>query len=289
MGGETPPQELFQAVLEAARQLGPSSSFVVFATEPVLFSLPSSLPQIRFHSISEVITMGDSPLEAIRHKKKSSLIIGLKLLKKRVIHAFVSTGNTGALIAASSLILHRQPGIKWAALLAEVPTLGGITAVLDVGGSVLCKADHLVQFAHLGIEYMRKVHRLDHPRVGLLNIGIESKKGTREHQLAYQMLQGEHFVGNIEGKEVFQGKVDILVTDGFTGNVLLKSVEGLSAFMMKHLSQQGIEAPQLQKKFDPEEYSGALIVGVKGVVVKCHGSSTPRGLFKGICAAARFI
>ena len=288
MGGDTSPQDHFRAVLDAAQHLGPSYRFIVFGTESVLANLQPA-EQIRFHSTSEVITMGDSPLEAIRHKKNSSLIVGMKSLKKKVIHAFVSTGNTGALIAAASLILHRQSGIKKAALLAEVPTLGGITAVLDVGGNVLCKAENFLQFARLGEEYMRKVYKIPHPRVGLLNIGVESKKGTQEHQLAYQLLQGDNFVGNVEGKEIFQGKVDVLVTDGFTGNVLLKSVEGLSTFILKTLAQHGTTDLELKKKFDPEEYSGALIVGVKGVVVKCHGSSTPRGLFKGILAATRFI
>ena len=279
MGGETSPQDLFQGVLEASHFLSSTHTFLVLATEPILATLQSPSPRIRFHLVTEVITMGDAPLEAIRHKKNSSLMVGMRLLKRKSIQAFVSTGNTGALIAAASLILHRQPGIKKAALLAEVPTLKGITAVLDVGGNVSCKAENFTQFAQLGTAYMRKMHHMPHPRIGLLNIGIESKKGTKEHQQAYQLLQGEHFIGNIEGKELFQGKVDVLVTDGFTGNVLLKSVEGLSAFI----------APELKQKFDPEEYAGALLVGVKGIVVKCHGSASARALFKGICVAARCI
>lgn len=288
MGGETSPHDLYLGVVQAAQHLGPAYTFAVFATPEVAQGLAPH-HQIRFHSAPETITMGDPPLEAIRHKKKSSLITGIKFLKRKGIHAFVSTGNTGALIAASSLILHRQQGVRKAALLAELPTLGGITAVLDVGGNVQCKAEDLLQFARLGTEYMRTMHKILEPRIGLLNIGVESKKGTSEHQRAYQLLQGEHFVGNVEGKEIFQGKVDILVTDGFTGNVLLKSVEGVSAFILKNLSQNGTAAPELKKKFDPEEYSGALVVGVKGIVVKCHGSSSPRALFKGILAASRFI
>jgi phosphate acyltransferase len=320
MGAESSPQELYPAVLQAAEQLDNSTTLVVFATasiveklvnikHPVISSVKHAL--IEFHSVHDFIAMKDEPLTAIRHKKGSSLVTGIRLLKKRHLDAFVSAGNTGALIASASLSLPMLPGISRPALLAVLPTQRGPVAILDVGGNVSCKANHLVQFAHLGSAYQRCILGIERPTVGLLNIGIESKKGTLEVRQAYQILkdlqkQGEvdkqsipmTFLGNIEGRDVFQGKVDVLVTDGFTGNVLLKTSEGLSSFIFSYLRQicpkQASKELQnllsmLQKQFNYTEYPGAILCGVDGIVVKCHGNATKGTMLHGIEGAIKLV
>lgn len=304
MGSDSSPNDLFAAVLQATQQLE-GLNLVVFATQPVVNAFwPHSKPaRVEFHVVPEVIEATDEPLIAIRQKKNSSLVTGMRLLKKRYLDAFVSAGNTGALIASATLSLPLLPGIKRPALLATLPTEKGYVAVIDVGGSVSCKAHHLVQFAQIGAAYQRCSQGISLPKVGLLNIGVESKKGTSELQKAYQILKNSEiphmdFIGNIEGREVFQGKVDVLVTDGFTGNVLLKTSEGVSFFIMKHLKHavEGIPAEQkehilrqLKYQFDYEEYAGAIICGIEGVAVKCHGKSSAKGMLNGIIGAAELV
>lgn len=295
MGSETPPQDLFQAVKMAVEMLDPAWNYTVFATQSVIHQLsPLTKAPIQFHPVSDVITMGDHPLSAVRQKRGSSLIVGLRSLKKKGIQALVSTGNTGALVASAALSLPKLPGIKRPALLAELPTEKGPIVIVDVGGNVDCKALHMVQFAHMGVAYQRCTHGLEKPRVGLLNIGVESKKGTLEHRETYQLLENSplHFLGNIEAREIFQGKVDVLVTDGFTGNVLVKSIEGVSMFILdsiRHLSQDASLLLSLKQQFHHEEYSGAIVSGIDGVVVKCHGNSSARAFFNGIKEAGTLV
>lgn len=305
MGSDRSPVILFQAIEQAVAEF-PHVNFVVLATQGArdAILLQSKIsPQIAFQIVTEMIEMHDEPLSAFRRKKKSSLVLGLKLLKKRFLDGFVSAGNTGALIAGATLSLPRLPGIKRPALLALLPTQKGTVAVIDVGGNLSCKAQHLVQFAQLGIAYQSCLG-IEQPKVGLLNIGVESKKGTSEVRQAYELLQQVSqtekmkFIGNIEGREVFQGAVDVLVTDGFTGNILLKTSEGVSSFILRQLdrslkenvpTQSDAILKSLHQQFDYEEYNGAVICGVENVVVKCHGQSSPKGLFRGIKAAIDLV
>jgi glycerol-3-phosphate acyltransferase PlsX len=315
MGGDSPPQVLFEAVQLAAEQLGPSYSLLVIATKSVVDQLalshrctPSekSRAPIEFHIVADTITMGDEPLGAVRRKKGSSIVVGIRLLKKKLIQAFVSIGNTGALVASATLSLPMLPGIKRPALLTVLPTASKFVAVLDVGGNVSCKALHLVQFAHLGAAYYQAIYGIRKPVVSLLNIGIESKKGTKEVCQAYGILKTEsqdpscpmQFLGNIEARQVFQGVVDVLVTDGFTGNVLLKTTEGVAEFIFGFLNQT-LEAQHitslknslddLQKHFSYDEYPGAFVCGVDGIVVKCHGYSSVKALLNGIKGAVDLV
>ncbi len=311
MGSDCSPAVLFKAIEQAAEEF-PQVNLVTFVTQAALDEIlsqsstrhPLRRAHLEFQIVSDVIEMQDEPLLAIRQKKNSSLALGVKLLKKRYLDGFVSAGNTGALIAGATLSLPLLPGIKRPALLATLPTEKGDVAIIDVGGNVCCKAYHLVQFAQLAVAYQRCCQKIEQPRVGLLNIGVESKKGTSEVRQAYQLLQeqsqrGEmQFVGNIEGREVFQGVVDVLVTDGFTGNVLLKTSEGVSSFILQQIHQTLKEfVPEksrdilryLHYQFDSEEYNGAIICGVDCVVVKCHGHSTAKGLFQGIQGAIQLV
>ncbi len=307
MGGDRSPAALFEAVAWATQRF-PRVHLTVFITQAALGDVRASSAcfssldsaQVEFQIISDVIEMHDEPLLAIRKKKGSSLVLGLSLLKNQYLDAFVSAGNTGALIAAAALSLSLLPGVKRPALLAVLPTETGTVAVIDVGGNVSCTASHLVQFAQLGAAYQQCIGAVTRPRIGLLNIGIESKKGTSEVRQAYHLLhdlapkEDMQFVGNLEGNQIFRGLADVLVTDGFTGNVLLKTAEGLSSFILQHFAQvlqqvelgsQACLLDDLHKQFHGEMYPGALICGVEGVAIKCHGESSAKGLFRGICGA----
>jgi glycerol-3-phosphate acyltransferase PlsX len=318
MGSDTAPQVLFEAVIRAKDQLDAAVTFLVFATQEVLDTLSITYPAVfnhksRIHSVTvkEVIDMEDDPLYAIRHKKNSSIVTGIRSLRKHKIDAFVSAGNTGALIASTTLSLQKLPGINRPALLALLPTKLGMVAVVDVGGNVSCKAQHLIQFAHMGAAYQRCHMNIESPTVGLLNIGSESKKGTTEIRQAYQMLkdlsaqvvaQGlkprMNFIGNIEGRDVFEGKVDVLVTSGFAGNVLLKSTEGVAKFIFDSLlANIDLSDPgpvqeavgDLKSYFNYAEYPGAIVCGVDGIVVKCHGSASAKAMFNSIKGAVNLV
>jgi len=311
MGGDNPPTVLFEAVKQAVA-FSSQTDFTLFATQQAIDDISAQWsdwiqtlgPRLDFIVATDVIEMHEEPLLAIRKKKHSSLSLGIKLLKKRFLNGFISLGNTGALIAGATLSLPLLPGIKRPALLAILPTEKGSVAIIDVGGNVSCKSDHLVQFAKLGAAYQRCGLGIKRPKVGLLNIGAESKKGTSEIRQAYTLLQsissdcGMQFVGNVEGRDIFQGSVDVLVTDGFTGNVLLKASEGISSFILQQFSQSLKQISvvdttkvlaDLNRQFDYEEYNGAILCGVDAVIVKCHGQSSAKGLLEGIRGTVKLV
>lgn len=314
MGSDSSPKVLFAAVLQVCDELDLKDSLVVIATHSVVSELRREYQQllsesgharIEFHAVFDAIGMAEEPLQAVSHKKGSSLVVGIRLLKKRYLDAFVSAGNTGALIASSTLHLPRLPGVKRPALLVLLPTLKGTVAVLDVGGSVVCKVHHLVQFASMGATFQSCSQGIEIPNVGLLNIGIEPKKGTSAVRQAYQILMEQNaplskmnFVGNVEGREVFRGGIDVLVTDGFTGNVLIKTSEGVSSFILEYIyetlknapSEQLAQAFQLLKKnFSYAEYPGAIVCGVDGVVIKCHGNASTKAMLNSIRGAIQLV
>ncbi len=265
MGGDNPPE----AILNSLKNL---PSHVV--------AIPIGLEQFasadfEYCIAPEFISMDESPLIALRKKRKSSLSTGLRMLANREIDAFISSGNTGALVSASKMILGTLPSIQRPALLAQIPTKKNPIAVLDVGANVQTRASHLVQFAHLGAAFCHK-KGIVQPRVGLLNIGSEPIKGTSELRLAYQKLATLPnppftFVGNIEGKTVFDGHIDVLVTDGFTGNIFLKTAEGAVGLALSQFQAQ--LSKQQMKALHPQ--TGAILSGVKGLVIKCHGYAPP--------------
>lgn len=303
MGSDSSPKILFDGVLQAAEKLDQTTTLLVIATHSVIADL-KSLPKpngarLDFQGVSDCIVMADEPIKASK-KKGSSLVVGIRLLKKKQIDAFVTAGNTGALIASATLQLPRLPGIKRPALLVSLPTLTGSVAILDVGGSVQCKAQHLVQFAYMGAAYQSCSEGIPTPTVGLLNIGVEPKKGTSAVREAYKCLKESNeskkmqFIGNVEGRDLFEGKVDVLVTDGFTGNVLLKTSEGLSSFIFSYI-QETLQnthqeyLSQLRQYFSYAEYPGAFVCGVEGIVVKSHGDSSPRAMLSSIQGAANLV
>lgn len=312
MGSDRSPHVLFDAVVQAAKHF--SHTFIVFADQEAIHALSDlkrqisaspSTASIEFHPVKDVITMHDEPVAAVRKKKHSSIVEGIRLLKKKNqdgLDAFVSAGNTGALVAAATLNLPLLPHVRRPAILASLPTETGHVSIIDVGGNVSCKATHMVSFAKLGASFESICHGILHPKVGLLNVGTESKKGTHEHRLTHQILSKKanhfEFVGNIEGREVFQGKVNVLVTDGFTGNILLKTTEGVASYILDFLRKSAASSSsshfqhilqQMQSHFSYNEYPGAIMLGVEGVIVKCHGDSSAKAMFNSIKAAISYV
>lgn len=301
MGSDRSPQVLYEATLKAAAQFQEDVELFVIATDEYIrqFALKTHPNTVSFIHSSEVIDMRDEPLASIKNKKRSSLVTGIKLLKKKTIDAFVTAGNTGALIASSRLMLPSLPRIRRPALLAVLPTQTGKVAIIDVGGNVSCKAQHLISFAEMGVAYMQCLENVDLPKVGLLNIGIESKKGTLDLQEAYRILSSYpknefHFLGNVEARDVFKGQVDVLVTDGFTGNVLLKTSEGVANLVLESIKKNLSITDQnsfqsLQKYFNYTEYPGAIVLGIEGIVIKCHGEASPSAMFHSIKSAKNLV
>ncbi len=250
-------------------------------------------PGIQIVHCTQVVSMEDAPL-SVREKADSSLRVGFKLLKDGVGDAFVSAGNTGALHAGSTLYVHRIKGVLRSAIATILP-LEKPVLLIDSGANATVDAAHLYQFAIMGSIYMERIFGIARPTVGLLNIGTESKKGTPMHVEAYEILRQSdiiNFIGNVEGKEVPFGKCDILVTDGFTGNVLLKTIEGMGSFFAGKLKTMFKANPvsmmsavlvkkqidELKNSFDASEYGGAPFLGISRPVIKAHGSSDAKAI-----------
>lgn len=246
--------------------------------------------------------MEENPLLAIRRKKDSSIGIGMQLIKEKKVDAFISAGNTGALMSLGKLKLSMLNNISRPALLTFLPSKRKPLAVLDVGANLSTKPKYLVQYALIGSAF-QKTQGVKKPLVGLLNIGSEARKGTTEVQKAYSDLcimakktGAFEFAGNIEGKEVFEGKIDVLVTDGFTGNVLLKTTEGVVNFILDRLGDCGQKCENTFQYFSDlntllhyQQYPGALLCGLDGIVIKCHSYCTPQALLQAVIGASRFV
>ncbi len=304
MGGEHKPEVFFDTISHLETELDSPIRLFVFCNHAMVQKIEAyktehssfgGLIELMSVKISEVIHMEDDPLVAIRQKRESSIGVGMRMLQRKELDAFLSTGNTGALLASAKLYLPSLPNITRPALLALFPTRKGPVAILDVGANVTCKTEHLIQFAMMGIAY-QKIRGIKNPTVGILNIGSEEKKGRIELQETYQFLQKYYkdasppiFKGNLEGHDVFSGKIDVLITDGFTGNIFLKTSEGMARFVLDKLQKQQITPPYPKDKFaklesdlNYSEYLGALFCGVDGIAVKCHCYSDSAALLNGI-------
>ncbi len=238
---------------------------------------------------SEVVEMDDAPALALRSKKDSSIRVAVELVKSGDAQAFVSAGNTGALMAISRFVLKTLPGIDRPAIVSVLPSMKGSTYVLDLGANVDCGPEHLLQFAIMGSILAESVEHKERPTVGLLNIGEETIKGNEVVKKAAELLResGLNFIGNVEGDDIYKGKCDVIVCDGFVGNVALKTSEGLAqmlgTFLREEFSRNWmtrvaalVAAPVLsafKKRVDHRQYNGATLIGLKGVVVKSHGSA----------------
>lgn len=242
---------------------------------------------------------GEPSAMAVRRKPGSSIVVGLRMAASGDADAFVSAGPTGAVMAGSILELDALPGVDRPAIGAVFPTVETPTLVLDVGANVNCRPQHLHQFAHLGLIYAREMLDRDVPRVGLLNVGQEAKKGDEVVAAAHDLLAADEaleFVGNVEGNQIIRGSCDVLVCDGFAGNALLKFFESMAEFVVGWLERHGQrtgDAPsglaELLSVLDYAEYGGAPLLGVNGVSIVCHGSSSPRAIANALGFAARSV
>ena len=241
------------------------------------------------HHASEIVDMDESPSRALRFKKDSSMRVAINLVKDGTAQACVSAGNTGALMATARYVLKTLPGIDRPAISSAIPSIEGFTEVLDLGANVDCSAEHLFQFAVMGSVLASAVHGLDNPRVGLLNIGEEEIKGNDQVKEAARLLAGSslNYIGFLEGNDIFKGGVDVVVCDGFVGNVALKTSEGV-AKMVSHFMREAFSRNLLTKlagaiampvlkafrsRIDPRRYNGASLLGLRGIVIKSHGGA----------------
>jgi len=300
MGGDGAPGVPLQAALAALRADGGELS-VALVGDPTRLGdrwRPEDLPEDRLSLVpaSQTIGMDEPPVQAVRRKTDSSIVVGLELVRDGEADAFVSAGSTGAVLAASLFVLGRLPGVERPTVGATFPTAGDPVLVLDAGANIGCRPAHLHQFAHLGSIYVRDVRGTAEPRVGLLNVGEEEEKGDELATGAYRLLAADpdlRFVGNVEGNRIIGGACDVLVTDGFAGNVLLKFYESMAGFITDLLrgsrgtARAGDERmEEVLRMLDYTEYGGAPLLGVDGVVVLCHGSSPPRAIENAIRVAS---
>jgi glycerol-3-phosphate acyltransferase PlsX len=256
-------------------------------------------PEDRLHVVHtpEVIAPGEPAVTSVRRKPRSSIVMGIGMQQKGQAQAFVSAGSTGAVMAASLFLLRPLPGVDRPAIGTPLPTAAQPVLLLDAGANVDCKPDHLLQFARLGAVYVADVWRRPRPRVGLLNIGEEPEKGDERTVAAHRLLASSdlNFVGNVEGHDVVRGTCDVLVADGFVGNVLLKFYESVTGFMHRLLRQElaeqdaRMDLDRLFHVFDYTEYGGAPLLGVNGVSIICHGSSPPRAIANAIRVAVQAV
>jgi glycerol-3-phosphate acyltransferase PlsX len=293
MGGDHGPHVTVPAALAYLRR-DPDINIVLVglrdAIEAELRVRKASVgPRLRVHHAGEVITMDDPPAAALRNKKDSSMRIAIDLVKSGAAHACISAGNTGALMAISRFVLKMLPGIERPAIATVLPTLKGHTHVLDLGANVDCSASHLLQFAIMGAMLVSAVEHKDAPTVGLLNIGEEDIKGNEVVKQAAELLRHSdlNFYGNVEGDDIYKGTTDVVVCDGFVGNVALKTSEGLAQMIGTFLREEfkrnlfarfaGLVALPVLKAFknrvDHRRYNGASLLGLRGIVIKSHGSA----------------
>lgn len=243
------------------------------------------------------ITSADAPASAFRRRPRSSISVGLGLQKRGEADAFVSAGSTGAVMAGSLLMLRSLAGVARPTVGALLPTSGGPTLLADAGANIECKPRHLLQFARLGAVYMHDVQGVAVPRVGLLNVGAEPTKGSDLAQEAHRLLSQSdlRFVGNMEGRDIINHSCDVLVCDGFVGNVLLKFYESVAGFLVDRLRSRmnpdelDPDLEEVFRVFDYTEYGGAPLLGVNGVSIICHGESPPKAISAAIAVAARAV
>jgi len=308
MGGDNAPRVEVEGVAQALRELPPGFLIqLVGRTADIEAALKAhgdvDRGRLQIVEAPDVVGMGEKPLAAVKRKPRSSIAVGLGLQKRGDSDAFLSAGNTGAVMAAATLMLRLHEGVQRAAIGTLFPTAVHPVLVLDSGANVDCDARELVGFAHLGSVYVRDVLDRPEPGVGLLNVGEEDEKGNAVAKEAHQLLKqatGIHYVGNVEGRDILageckKGRIDVVVCDGFVGNVVLKFYESAGRMfmgMIKHAFPDVLgrpEAKRLFKLLDYSEYGGAPLLGAKGVVIICHGSSPARAIMNAVRVAAHMV
>lgn len=302
MGGDHGAHVTVPAALEYL-QRDPHTSFILVGMrDPIEAELghhrAAPGPRLSVQHADEVVAMDEQPAAALRGKKDSSMRIAVDLVKSETAHACVSAGNTGALMAISRFVLKTLPGIDRPAIVTVLPTLTGHTYMLDLGANVDCTAEHLLQFGIMGSELVGSVEQKARPTVGLLNIGEEDIKGNEVVKRASELLResGLNFVGNIEGDGIYKGDADVVVCDGFVGNVMLKASEGIVQMVRSFIREEFMRSPltklasvvvmpvlfAFRRRLDPRRFNGATLLGLRGIVVKSHGSTDAFGFVRAI-------
>jgi glycerol-3-phosphate acyltransferase PlsX len=306
MGGDYAPREIVRGAVEALPSLA-GNELVLYGDES---AIRAELERLQFSGdrltvvhTSQVIGMDEVPVEAVRAKKDSSICRMVQAAADRHLAAVISAGNTGAFAAASQLRMRLMSGVARPGIAVAVPSFVGPTVLLDAGANISPKPHHFVQYAIMGSAYAQHVLKVERPRVGLLSVGEEQEKGTTLVQQANEMLRGHprvHFVGNIEGRDLFRGSCDVVICDGFVGNIALKLTEGLAEGLFKMIHKElKLASPELAERVEPllkrvwanhdyAEYGGAPLLGVDGVTIICHGSSNHVAIRNAVRVAAAY-
>ena len=316
MGGDNAPDANIQGAINAIDKV--KAEIVLVGKEEIIRSkikeftgkeMEEVSNRLSIRNATETIEMCDIPTAAIRQKKDSSMVVGFRMLKEDEGDVFISAGNSGALLTGATLIVGRIRGVDRPALAGILPAYKSQLLLIDAGSNTNCKPINLLQFAQMSSIYLKNTYKIDKPRIGLLNIGTEETKGNELIKESYQLLKekseelGINFVGNVEGRDAFTGEIDAIVTDGFTGNVFLKTTEGIGKFVKRSLTESltqnflsklavipalpGIK--RFSKTMDYKSYGGALFLGVKKPVVKAHGSSDKLLFEYTIIQAEKFV
>lgn len=301
MGGDFAPGAVLEGV-EAALTADPSLRVLLVGSADTVEPFAAAHEHCEPVATTQIIEMGEHPAAAVRSKTDSSIVVGCRLVKEGRADGFFSAGSTGAVMAAATLVIGRIKGVQRPAFATVLPTAGAPCVLLDVGANADCKPEYLAQFAKMGASYATAALGIREPRIGLLNIGEEPGKGSQLAQDAYDLLSGTTgFAGNIEGRDIPAGTVDVVVTDGFTGNVVLKTAEGAASVITKLLKEELMASPlrklgalflrgafrSLARRLDYAEHGGAPLLGVEGNVVLCHGGSNEKAIKNAIRMAAR--
>lgn len=309
MGGDHAPEEIVKGAVQAAKEISGTVS-IIGREERInecLQAMNWNGDNIEIVNATEVISNNESPAMAVRKKKDSSISKGMRMLKEGEVDAFISGGSTGALLSAGLLILGRIRGIKRPAIAAFFPKIGmnDTSLILDCGANAESRPEYLLQYGIMGSIFVEKVKGIENPEVMLLNVGAEEEKGDPLHKESFELLRNAdiNFKGNCEGRDVPFGCCDVVVTDGFSGNVFLKSSEGVALAVMKRIKQkmtEGLAAKagallsynklkEIKKEFDYSEEGGAPILGLKGPVLKIHGSSKANAVYNAILKAVPYV
>lgn len=308
MGGDHAPAEIVLGAAEAVQLLGSDDELVLVGREADIRShLPASVAgdrRITIQPASEIIEMDESPVEALRQKKDSSLLVMVALGAAKRVDAVISAGNTGACAAACQLKMRTLRAVQRPGIAVVLPSFFGPITICDVGANVSPKPSHLHQYAHMASAYAEQILHIENPRVGLLSIGGEATKGNALVKQARVLIEADtslNFAGNVEGRELYQGRCEVVVSDGFVGNVVLKLSEGLSHGLFETIRREiAGESPELAERFKPvvdaiwarhdySEYGGAPLLGVDGVCIICHGSSDRRAIRNAIRVARECV
>ncbi|MEZ7790836.1 phosphate acyltransferase PlsX [Niallia circulans] len=305
MGGDNAPKEIVIGAQKAIETFSDLEILLVGDEKQIQASLTNK-ERINILHTEEQILATDEPVRAVRRKKTASMVLGATEVKEGRADAFISAGNTGALMATGLFVVGRMEGIDRPALAPTLPTIGGEGfLLLDVGANIDAKPENLVQYAMMGSIYSEKVRGVAKPRVGLLNIGTEEKKGNELTKKTFELLQNTniHFIGNVEARDLLEGVCDVAVTDGFTGNMILKTVEGTAMSMFKMIKAELMSSftskmaaavlkpnlKQIKNKLDYSEYGGAALFGLNAPVIKAHGSSDSQAVFSAIRQTREFV